>query len=749
MGCILSRWPLSNCFLDLSTVQAANFRWHEHRASVDNQRMLTQIYGHNNSGRQGEDGVEGLNSVSANACLNSWGTKLRVSLKRPFTLLLIMMADLSQANEGLAIEEIIIKASRTAQKVSLWPGSVYSLDKSELALVRHRHITQALVRAPGVWVSRGNGQEHLTALRSPVLTGAGACGAFVMAEDNIPLRAAGFCNVNQLLESTSELAEGIEVLSGPQSVLYGSNALHGVINVLSPSLQTGEASRMAVETGSHDYYRSQFSYRTDHWYLGFDGTRDGGYKDDAGFDQQKGKLRYAVNRGQLDIITTAAFTNLNQETAGFVRGDDAYKDNGRRRENPNPEAYRDVLSLRLNSRFDYALNETTQWAFTPYARHTQMEFLMHFLPWQPVEKNKHDSLGWQSEFKHRFNKNLSVQLGLDGEYTRGELQEEQGDAFSSSIPAGTHYDYQVTAKVISPFAMANWQIKEATMLSAGLRYEWLRYDYDNKAAGVSPCMNDTNCRFFRPDDGTDSYNNASWQLGLVHQYTPGHSVFTNIARAYRAPQTTELYRLQNGQEDVDLDAETLDSIEFGLRGQTENWQYSIAAYWMEKDEVIFQDSQRHNFSGASTLHKGIELAAHWSPTSDGYVKLNASYARHTYDSNIAISADNIDGNEIDTAPRYTGSAHIGHYFYGRSLVELEWQYLGSYYTDPENQHRYSGHQLVNMRVNWFIDHEWQLNFRVTNIADIDYADRADYGFGDERYFIGEPRSAFVEIVKKM
>lgn len=712
--------------------------------------MLTQIYGHNNSDKQGEDGVRVLNSGSKNACHYLWAAKLRTYLSLVFTLSLWGVAGLSQANEEPLFEEIIIKASRTEQNTALWPGSVYRLDKSELDLLRARHITQALVRVPSVWISRGNGQEHLTALRSPVLTGAGACGAFVMAEDNIPLRAAGFCNVNQLLEATSELAEGIEVLPGPQSVLYGSNALHGVINVLSPSLPmegrgASPMSRMAVETGSNDFYRSQISHRTNNGYVGFDGTSDGGYKDDAGFDQQKMKLRYGVNRGKLEIISTAAFTNLNQETAGFVRGDDAYKDNSRERENPNPEAYRDARALRFNSRFTYQVNEATQWAFTPYARHSQMEFLMHFLPWQPVEKNKHYSLGWQSEFKHQLNAALSVQLGLDGEYTRGELQEEQSEGFSTSIPAGTHYDYRVDATVASPFALLHWQVDTATTLLAGLRYEWLRYDYANKAAGISPCVDPANCRFIRPDDGADSYNNASWKLGAVHRYYPNHSVFMNIARAYRAPQTTELYRLQNGQQNVDLDAETLDSIELGLRGQTDNWQYSIAAYWMEKDDVIFQDSQRHNISGASTLHKGIELAASWTPSQDWYANLNASYARHTYDSSIAISTTDINGNEIDTAPRYTGSVQIGRYFYAGSRFELEWVYLGSYYTDPENQHSYPGHQLINMRVDWQLSHAWKLALRMNNLADKDYADRADYGFGQARYFIGEPRSAFVEI----
>ena len=34
-------------------------------------------------------------------------------------------------------------------------------------------------KTAGVWLSRGSGQEHLTAIRSPVLAGAGSCGDFI------------------------------------------------------------------------------------------------------------------------------------------------------------------------------------------------------------------------------------------------------------------------------------------------------------------------------------------------------------------------------------------------------------------------------------------------------------------------------------------------------------------------------------------------------------------------------------------
>lgn len=653
-------------------------------------------------------------------------------------------------------EELIVYGSRTETAASALPGSAYKIGAEALALTRHRHIADALVRVPGVWLSRGNGQEHLTALRSPVLTGAGACGAFLMAEDNIPLRAAGFCNVNQLFEATSELAGRIEVLSGPQSVLYGSNALHGVINVVSPSYQgdSDGSTTLGVEGGSHDYYRTRLSHQNSKWYAGFDGVRSAGYKDNAGFDQQKLKLRHRTKAtwraGELNITTTAALTNLNQETAGFITGHDAYRDDSRKQENPNPEAYRDVRSQRLNIRFDYRPDSATQWVFTPYLRHTEMKFLMHFLPWQPVERNRHYSVGWQTAYRYHFDQQFTLHLGLDGEYTQGELQETQAAEFSPTIPAGVHYDYRVAAQVVSPYAALDWQVNDMTRLSAGLRYEWLSYDYDNRAASLSPCTDGVVCRFIRPDDTTDGYNNASWQLGLVRELGSVHQLYFNVSRGYRAPQVTELYRLQSGQLGSELDAETADNVELGLRGSAGHWQYTFAAYRMEKDDVIFQNSARQNVSGASTLHRGLELSLHWQADNKWYFDINASYAKHSYDSNMDISAVSIKGNDIDTAPRYTGSAHVGRRstgegFFAGSSVELEWVYLGSYYTDPQNQHSYRGHRLMNLRWQWQAAPHWQLGLRLNNVANTDYADRADFGFGQERYFVGEPRTGVIEL----
>lgn len=117
------------------------------------------------------------------------------------------------------IDEIVTVATRAEADLAQVIGSVSVVDDKALKLVSHAHVQQALSRVAGVNLHRGNGQEYLPAVRSPVLTGAGGCGGFLMQEDGIPVRAAGFCNINELFEANTEMAQRIEVLRGTGTVL--------------------------------------------------------------------------------------------------------------------------------------------------------------------------------------------------------------------------------------------------------------------------------------------------------------------------------------------------------------------------------------------------------------------------------------------------------------------------------------------------------------------------------------------------
>ncbi len=82
-------------------------------------------------------------------------------------------------------------ASRRVEARLDVPASISAIDADELRLLGATHAAEALNRIAGVMIQRGSGQESLTAIRSPVLTGPGACGTFLLLEDGMPLRPVG------------------------------------------------------------------------------------------------------------------------------------------------------------------------------------------------------------------------------------------------------------------------------------------------------------------------------------------------------------------------------------------------------------------------------------------------------------------------------------------------------------------------------------------------------------------------------
>lgn len=148
------------------------------------------------------------------------------------------------------VDEIVVTSMRRPQPILAHIGNIDRLGREQFERARHQHLHELLSRISGVWLSRGSGQENLTAIRSPVLTGAGSCGAFLTLEDGMPTRPAGFCNDNQLFEINAEQARAIEIIRGPGNALYGSNALHGIINVA----DTNFADRADYAFGQYRYF---------------------------------------------------------------------------------------------------------------------------------------------------------------------------------------------------------------------------------------------------------------------------------------------------------------------------------------------------------------------------------------------------------------------------------------------------------------------------------------------------------------
>jgi len=660
-----------------------------------------------------------------------------------------------------ALEQLVVTGTRQAIPSSEVVGNIATVSNDTVALVAPVYGQQVLARVPGANLTQGNGQEYLPALRSPVLTGAGGCGSFLMAVDGVPLRSAGFCNINELFEANIELAGRIEVVRGPGGVTYGSNALHGVINVISPSVDQAGKKSVSFEAGPHDYGRTTGS--VSHW-SGQHGLRadmvlshDNSFRDASGFDQQRVVLRHEYSKQQesgLNVVSSLAYNNLNQETASYLTGVDAYKDRARRKDNQNPEAYRNARSVRYMTQLHYVLDDQRQLLITPYARYAEMDFLMHFLPGSPLEENQQWSVGVQSAYQWQWLDEADLSVGIDLEYTEGELLQRQlnatqGPAFlQATIPVGKHYDYQVDAITAAPFIQANWTVTHRASLMVGLRYDVMDYRYDNRMLDGRSREDGSlcgfgGCRYNRPADQDDRFENLSTRLGWLYKLTDEQQFYINLAKGFRAPQATELYRLQRDQQVADLDSESLLSLEAGIRAQYQRWEYELLFYVMRKEDVIFRDVNFFTVSDGKTKHKGVELSLRYRFSEQWDINWVANYAEHQYDGNWAGGFTH--NNFVDSAPRQFGAVYLAWTPSEKGRVEVEWLYQGGYYTDPQNEHRYEGHDVLNLRARWQLNKSWLLGSRITNLSNTRYAKRADYtNFSGDRYFPGESRAVYVD-----
>ena len=660
----------------------------------------------------------------------------------------------AEQREGI-IETVVVTGRRSEQNLNQLIGAAGQVSAEQLQLIGHAHINESAARIPGVWLSRGNGQELLAAVRSPVFTGAGSCAEILTTEDGLPIRPTGMCNVNQLFEVNSEQASGLEIWRGPGTVFYGSNAMHGVINSLSPVIQRNY---LSLESGSHDYNRVKLGWRQQRgnqtWQIAANGVTDKGFKDDAGFDQQKLSLKHSWSGAELNSDTHLSLVNLNQETAGYIKVKDSYKDSAAWKANPNPEAFRDGQAMRLSSRISGATGAGDQWQITPYVRKSEMTFLQHYLPGQPEEKNGQTSAGIQSSYQTSLATDVSLWLGTDVEWASMWVEEFQANALGVANNVrfqGQHYDFDVDSQQIALFANLEWQLSDQLTTEMGLRYEYLNYDYQNNMlSGTtrddgSACNSaDGSCRYYRPDNRSDSTNNLNFHLGADYSFSNTLSAYARLASAYRAPQINEIYRLQREQVVSDIKPEELDSIEVGLRYGQDRLAAEFNIYSMDKEQVIIKDSSGFVVSNGETSHRGIELQLSYAINPAWQIAAAGNWAKHLYEQNSLINGASINGNDIDTAPRTQGSAQLLFTPSETLSAELEWVYLGDYYLDPANAHQYAGHDVLNLSVQQRYQ-QWDLRLRVTNLTDERIADRADFGFGSYRYFVGEGRGVLAEV----
>ena len=142
---------------------------------------------------------------------------------------------------------IVVTATRAPTPIDQVAASVTVLDKAAIDRAQDIGVTELLVRTPGVTISRTGGYGTATSLR---IRGAETDQTVVVIDGvklNDPSAVGGGYNFGNLLVGD---AARIEVLRGPQSILWGSQAIGGVVNIVTPLPDTPFGGSIDLEGGS-------------------------------------------------------------------------------------------------------------------------------------------------------------------------------------------------------------------------------------------------------------------------------------------------------------------------------------------------------------------------------------------------------------------------------------------------------------------------------------------------------------------
>lgn len=661
------------------------------------------------------------------------------------------------AEETVYTGEITVTGTREEEKKSTTPATVNSVSQQTIDETRPAHPSEVMNQLPGVYVNVTNGEGHMTAIRQPLTTQP----VYLYLEDGVPTRSTGFFNHNALYEINVPQSGGIEVFKGPGTALYGSDALGGVINVLTRAAPMEPEVDINLEAGEYGWYRLLASggntWGDDGLRADLNITHTDGWRDATEYDRQSATVRWDrfLDSGA-SLKTVLSHADIDQQTAGSSR---LLKDDYENHPTLNytPISYRDVKATRLSMAYEQETSDSLL-SITPYLRDNSMEMLPNWsLSYDPViYDSSNRSLGMLAKYRKDFAPwNTRVIFGLDMDYSPGSYDEwsidpvKDGNFYTDYTVGDRTYKYDVTFSSLAPYIHMETSPTERLRLNAGLRFDWASYDYDNALGELQTGSHR------RPESTTVDFTHLSPKLGLTYAFTSSISGFASYRHGFRVPSEGQLFRQGQAVNTVDLEPVKVDSFEVGVRGRTiGDIGYELSAYYMpKKDDILtfrYPDGTRETMNAGETLHRGIEASVNVPVNAELDVDVAYSYAKHTYEEWEPQAGVDYSGNEMEAAPRSIGNVRLTWRptWLNGGFAQLEWEHLGSYWMDQTNTEKYGGHDLLNLRADYQAARDFTVFARLMNVTDERYATAASYSpataWGPEKfeYAPGMPRTLY-------
>ncbi|MBK1648782.1 TonB-dependent vitamin B12 receptor [Rhabdochromatium marinum] len=601
----------------------------------------------------------------------------------PTTILPIMT--LAAVEDPTTLDPLVVTATRMPETTQQTLASVTVIERAELEQRQSRTMTDVLRGLPGVALSssggpgqpvslflRGTESDHTLVLIDGVKVGSATLGS--VPWQNIPV----------------EQIERIEVVRGPRSSLYGSEAIGGVVQIFTRKGVDGTTggplqARLSVGAGTYQSLQGHLGLSGGHAGVWFDAGL--GVERSEGFNACTGVANLAgcfVDQPDRD-----GYRNDNASLRAGYRFSEALevdihalRSTGDTQYDGSPYAGNDNRTLLQVAGVNLALRPLASWSSQLSLARTWDNSRIFFDADQVNHYDtRRDSLSWVNHLGLA----SGQQLGFGLDYQRDRIDTEPEYTENSRRNLGVFGEY------LGEFGSQDLHLS-------------LRHD-DNQAFG--------------------GYTTGS--LGWGYWLANGWQLTASWGTAFKAPTFNELY--YPGFGNPDLDPETAWSGELGLNGLHPWGDWGLSLYQTDVDQLIAFDATTSAPANLDSARiRGLEL---WSSARLAHWDLMANL---TLLDPLNTSPGANHGKQLARRPqqslRLDADRDLGRFAVGGTLT-----YAGRRYDDFANQTRLDGFTLVDLRAQYAFSRTLWLQGRLENLFNQSYETAAYYNQPGRTLFV--------------
>lgn len=594
------------------------------------------------------------------------------------------LAAAAQSTPVSRLDHIVVTPSRSAQLASEVIGDVTVIDKTELERAGQTSVAEILAKQPGVQFSSNGGPQTVTSI---FMRGANSGHTLVLIDGlRINSSANGLSNVGALDPSQ---IERIEVLRGSASSLYGSDAIGGVINII--TRKSGEDRPLSawgnIGYGTHGTFKSSAGISGAQ--NGWDYTFSGFMADSSGFNATRpeaGQFAYNPDRDGYEQHGVSGSVGYTWKAGHHIGVS--------------------FLNNYIDGQFDAG----------PSSDPANARTITRQQAYAVTSTNEINDV-WESTLRFGFSKDFREER-VPGYDSIGTLQRQLSWTNQFSLNS----DHQVSLVLERLEERLQGDVSYAT-------------DYRNTNAAaliyrgkLGPMRTQASVR----NDNISGYGNkTTGSLGVDYELNPEWTVGVAGSTGFRAPSFNELYYPAfpgfPPSSNPNLKPEKSRNIEAHLSYDNGTTQASVTAYQNKIRDLVVStppDFFPENISEATI--RGVTLSgSHRIGNTTLYGSADFMNPR-----------DDRSGNQLINRAKNVVNAGINHRL-GNWDLGAEYQLVSARYSDAENseERRLGGYSLVNLSAAYDISKNVGVQVRWNNIFDKDYQNAYGYNTPGSNIFV--------------